>query len=161
VEGYGDTEIGFKHRFIKEDENGWRPQVGIFPALEISTGDKDKGFGTGREHAFFPVWLQKSFGPWTTYGGGGYWINPGEGNKDYWFFGWTLMRKVSDKIHLGGEIFYQTADTIDGTSSTGFDLGVIYDLTENHHFLISVGSGIEHATETNEFSYYVAYQFTF
>ncbi len=159
--GYGETEIGMKWRLIKEDEKGWRPQIAVYPVLDLPTGDKDKGFSTGREREFLPVWLQKSFGSWTTYGGGGYWINPGEENKDYWYFGWTIMRKLTDEVHLGGEIFYQTADTIDGTSSTGFNLGGIYDLTENHHILFSAGRGIQHATMTNEFSYYVAYQLTF
>ena len=159
--GYGDTEIGVKYRFIKEDENGWRPQFAVYPAMEIPTGDQDKDFGMGEVRAFFPVWLQKSFGPWTTYGGGGYWINPGDGNKDYWFSGWTLMRKVTGKLHLGGEIFYQTAASAGDVASTGFNLGGIYDLSENHHFLLSAGRGIQHAITTNEFSYYVGYQLTF
>ncbi len=159
--GYGDTEIGMKCRLIKEEENGWRPQIAIYPAVDLPTGDKDKGFSTGREREFLPVWLQKSFGVWTTYGGGGYWINPGEGNKDYWFFGWTLVRKVNDKLRLGGEIFYLTADAVEGISSSGCNLGVTYDLTENHHLLFSAGRGIQHVATTNEFSYYVAYQLTF
>jgi hypothetical protein len=77
--GYGDTELGVKYRFIQEDENGWRPMVGVFP-LQVPTGNSDRGLGTGSTHAYLPVWLQKSFGDWTTYGGGGYWINPGVGN---------------------------------------------------------------------------------
>jgi hypothetical protein len=32
--GYGDTELGFKYRFIEEDKNGVQPQVGIFPLLD-------------------------------------------------------------------------------------------------------------------------------
>jgi hypothetical protein len=28
--------------------------------------------------------VQKSAGDWSTYGGG-YWINPGVGNKNFWF----------------------------------------------------------------------------
>ena len=39
--GYGDTEIGFKYRFIQEDKEGWRPQVGIFPMLELPTGNQN------------------------------------------------------------------------------------------------------------------------
>jgi hypothetical protein len=41
--GYGDTELGVKYRFIPEDENGWRPMVGIFPLLEVPTGNADRG----------------------------------------------------------------------------------------------------------------------
>jgi len=37
--------------------------------------------------AFLPVWMQKDVGDWTVYGGGGYWINPGAGQKNWWFTG--------------------------------------------------------------------------
>jgi hypothetical protein len=48
-------------------------------------------------------------GPWTAYGGGGYWINPGAGNKNYSFLGAALWRKVNDRLNLGAEIFHQTS----------------------------------------------------
>ena len=75
--GYGDTELGFKYRFIDEDKNGSRPMVGVFPFLELPTGDEKRALGAGYVRAYFPLWVQKSFGDWTTYGGGGYWINHG------------------------------------------------------------------------------------
>ena len=158
--GYGDTEIGIKYRFIKENADGWRPQIGIFPMLELPTGDSAKGLGSSHARGFLPLWIQKSNGPWTTYGGGGYWINTGEDNRDYCFLGWTLQRQVTDALSLGGEMFYQTADTISGRSSTGFNLGCIYDFTKSHHLLLSVGRAIQHASTQNEFSYYLAYQLT-
>jgi hypothetical protein len=77
--GYGDTELGVKYRFIQE--NDWRPMVGVFPLVELSTGSSGNGLGSGETQAFLPVWVQKSFGAWQTYGGGGYWINPGTGNR--------------------------------------------------------------------------------
>lgn len=159
--GYGDTELGAKYRFIEEDDNGWRPQFGVFPLVEVPTGDEKRGLGGGHTREFMPLWVQKSFGDWTTYGGGGYWINPGSGNKNYWFFGWLLQRKITDQLTLGGELTRQTAATVGGPNSTGFNLGGIYDITENHHILFSAGRGIQHATETNQFSYYLAYQYTF
>ncbi len=159
--GYGDTELGVKYRFLDEDENGWRPQVGVFPIVELPTGDEKRGLGAGHTREFIPLWIQKSFGEWTTYGGGGYWINPGAGNRNYWYFGWVIQRSITDKLALGGELFHQTSTTASGRSSTGFDLGAIYDLTENHHILFSAGRGITHAAETNQFSYYIAYLHTF
>lgn len=159
--GYGDTELGVKYRFIQEDENGWRPQVGVFPLLELPTGSESHGLGTGSTHAFLPLWLQKGFGPWLTYGGGGYWINPGLGNRNYWFVGWLLQRQITDTLALGGEIFHQTAATVPGQDSTGFNLGGIYDVTPHLHLLFSAGSGLQNAATTNEFSYYLAVQVTF
>jgi hypothetical protein len=160
--GYGDTEIGFKYRFIQEDEKGWTPMVGVFPMLEVPTGDQSKGLGAGHTRLFLPLWVQKSFGDWTTYGGGGYWINQDNalGDKDYWFFGWLLQKKVTEKLVIGGEIFHQTADTIGGKDSTGFNLGAIYDFDEHNHLLVSAGTGIQNASSTNLYSWYLGYQIT-
>ncbi len=160
--GYGDTELGFKYRFIEEDKDGSRPQVGVFPLLELPTGDQSRGLGSGHARAFFPLWVQKSFGDWTTYGGGGYWLNHGGGtdDKDYWFFGWLLQRKVTDKLVIGGELFHQTATTIGGSDSTGFNIGAIYDFDEHNHLLASAGTGLQNASENNLFSWYLAYQIT-
>lgn len=159
--GYGDTELGIKYRFIQEDEQGWRPMVGVFPLIEAPSGDASRGLGAGHAREFLPLWLQKSFADWTTYGGGGYWINPGPGNRNYWYVGWLLQRKLTDQITLGGEVFHQTADTVGGNDSSGFNIGGYYDFSENHHFLFSVGRGIQNAPTTNGFSYYIAYQLTF
>jgi hypothetical protein len=161
--GSGDTEIGFKYRFIEEEKDGSRPQVGIFPLVELPTGNQNNGLGAGHLRAFLPLWVQKSFGEWTTYGGGGYWINQDDnlGDKNYWFFGWLLQRKVTEKLTLGGEIFHQTADTVAGVDSTGFNLGGQYDLDEHNHFLFSAGRGFQNASETNLYSWYLAWQITY
>jgi hypothetical protein len=45
--GIGDVELGFKYRFIKQDKNGPRPSIGIFPFLELPTGDQDRGLEAG------------------------------------------------------------------------------------------------------------------
>jgi hypothetical protein len=159
--GIGDTELGLKYRFVQEDDEGWRPMIGIFPLVEVSTGDAGRGLGAGHTREFLPVWVQKSWGDWQTYGGGGYWINPGAGNRNYWFAGWLLQRKITEQLTLGGELFHQTADTVGGSVSTGFNIGGFYDFTENHHLLFSVGRGLQNANNSNQFSYYFAYQLTF
>ena len=168
--GYGDTELGFKYRFIDEDKEGSQPQVGVYPLIELPSGDVNRGLGDGHPRTFLPVWVQKSFGDWTTYGGGGYWINRDEklGDKDYAFFGWLLQRKITDKLTLGGEIFHQTASILPGKSSfdltskemTGFNLGGVYDFDANNHLLFSAGWGLQNATGTNQFSWYLGWQIT-
>jgi hypothetical protein len=67
-----------------------------------------RGLGTGVTRTLLPVWLQKDIGDWTINGGGGYWINPGSGNRNYWFFGSLLQRKITDQFKIGAEIFHQT-----------------------------------------------------
>ncbi len=121
--GFGDVELGFKYRFIEQDKNGPRPSIGTFPLLELPSGDQSRGLGAGHARLFLPIWVQKDVGDWTTYGGGGYWINQNDnfGDKNFWFAGWLLQRKITDKLTLGGELFYQTADNVDRPDSAGFN----------------------------------------
>ncbi len=158
--GPGDLELGAKYRFVNPGPDDWWPQIGVFPLIEVPSGDAKRGLGTGTTREHFPIWLQKDFGRWTTYGGGGYWINPGRGNSNYWFAGWLLQRQVTDNFALGAEIFHQTADTVGGSDRTGFNLGGIFDITEHYHLLFSAGRGLQSAIETNELSYYFAVQWT-
>jgi hypothetical protein len=154
--GYGDTELGVKYRFIPERRS--RPQVGIFPLLEIPTGNSSRELGSGHLQIFLPIWLQKSCGHWTTYGGGGYWRNPGAGNRDWWLVGWEIQRELSPSLTLGAEIFHATPDSEDGESSTSFNIGGFYNFDEGHHLLFSAGRGLH---GPNLFSAYLAYQWTF
>ncbi len=104
--GPGDVELGVKYRFLQESD--YVPMAGIFPLMEVPTASKARGLGTGQAQSFLPLWLQKSNGPWTTYGGGGYWINPGAGNRNYWYLGWLLQRDITKWLTLGAEIFHNT-----------------------------------------------------
>jgi hypothetical protein len=167
--GYGDTELGFKYRLIDENKSDWGPMVGIYPLVELPTGNADRGLGAGYVRAYFPVWLQKSFGDWTTYGGGGYWLNQGDDtvNRNYWFFGWLVQKQVTKQLAIGAEIYHQTSTVAFGATNpiytqtaTGFNVGAIYDFDNDHHLLVSVGTGLQNASTTNEFSWYVAYQIT-
>lgn len=157
--GLGDVELGAKYRFIHEGQ--YLPQVGAFPILVLPTGDEDRGLGWGRAKLFLPIWLQKSWGPWTSYGGGGYWINPGEDNQNYWFVGWLLQRDITDWLTLGGELFYTTPDTVDGDDGTGYNLGAIINFTEEHHLLLSAGNVLHGVHGDTDLAFYVAYQLTF
>lgn len=157
--GYGDTELGVKYRFIHETENF--PQVGVFPLVELPTGNEHRGLGSGEYQFFLPIWIQKSWGEdnkWTTYGGGGWQYNTGEGNRSFWRFGWELQYHISDALTIGGEIYHMTPDTVGGEASTGFNLGAIVNLGESHHILFSAGRDIR---GPNLFSFYLAYQLTF
>ena len=169
--GLGDVEFGAKVRFVNPGKDDWWPQIATFPQLVPATGDANRGLGTGRTHAFLPLWLQKDWGKWTSFGGGGYWINPGPGNRNYWFVGWALQRQVTDSLVLGGEVFHQTQSTTGGPGtigyplgsrdSTGFNLGGVYDFTEHYHLLFSAGTGLQNASTTDQFTWYLGLQWTF
>jgi hypothetical protein len=138
--GFSDMELGVKYRFLHESE--FIPQAGAFPLIELPTGDSGEGLGEGHVRVFVPVWLQKSWGPWTTYGGGGFWYNPGKANRDYWFGGWLLERDLSKSLTLGAEIFGGTSPAVDQGGSYSFNVGAIINLSEEHHILLSAGRDI-------------------
>ncbi len=123
--GLGDIELGIKYRFVHETDD--HPQVGIFPMLELPTGNSDKGLGNGRAWGTLPIWIQKSWGDWTTYGGVGRAFNSAPGMRDYNFGGWLLQRKVTESLVLGGELFAQGATTQDGRNATFFNIGGYYN----------------------------------
>jgi hypothetical protein len=163
--GAGDTELGFKYRFIDEDKA--QPMVGVYPLVELPTANDRFGLGAGNPRAYFPLWIQKSFGDWTTYGGGGYWINHGDDtpNRDYWFFGWLIQRQVTKQLAIGAEIYHQTGTVVfgpgqSGDATTGFNIGAVYDLDAHNHLLASAGTGLQNASSTNLFSWYLGYQIT-
>ena len=109
--GYSDTEIGVKYRFVEETET--MPQIGSFPLIEIPTGNENEQLGNGEIQVYFPLWIQKSWGKFTSYGGGGVWYNPGPNRKNWTFTGWEIQYDFSEFITLGSEIYYQTAATQD------------------------------------------------
>jgi hypothetical protein len=156
--GIGDVEFGVKYRFIHEDDKGWLPQVGTFPIVTFPSGDSSRGLGEGRIKIFFPIWVQKSWGHWTTYGGGGYTYHPGKDNKNYWFAGWLLQRDLSKVVTLGTEIFNTSPQAKGESDETGFNVGGFINLSEVHHILFSVGRDFKGA---NTFSAYVAFLWTF
>lgn len=155
--GPGDIELGMKYRFIQEDTNSWVPQVGTFPLVEVPTGNTDKGLGYGSYQFYIPVWIQKTIGKWTTYGGGGYWINEGTGNKNSGFIGWMAQYQFIKQVSVGAELYYVTANQVGGENEFDFNIGSVIDFTEHHHLLISAGRSI---TGSTAFQWYFGYQLT-
>jgi len=154
--GYGDMQFGAKYQFIEETET--LPKIALFPHVDVPTGDQERGLGSGNPDYFIPLWLQKSIGPWTTYGGGGYSINPGEGNQNSWFVGWQVQRRMTSNLTLGAEVFHETSKLEEGPSSTKFNVGAIVDLSETYHLLASAGHSIQ---GPEEFQTYIAFLITF
>ena len=137
VSGYGDTEVGLKYRFLQETAH--RPQVGIFPMAELATGNAASGIGNGVTWYRLPVWLQKSWGRWTSYGGGGYVINAAAGSRNYPFAGWLVQRDLSAQFALGAELFTQGASGIGRGAYTVYNVGGYYNPTPQFNVLFSVG----------------------
>lgn len=138
--GYGDTELGMKYRFL--DETDSLPQIGIFPMAELATGNSSKGLGNGRIWYRLPLWVQKSWGPWTSYGGGGVALNSAPGQRNSGFAGWLVQRDLGKYISLGTEVFCQGSDAIGGPGSAITNIGGSVNFTEKFNLLFSVGHSI-------------------
>jgi hypothetical protein len=146
--GYANTEFGIKFRFIKESDN--TPQVGTFPQIEIPTL-KNSEFSNGKAKIFLPLWAQKSWGKITTYGGAGYWINPGTDNKNWIFAGWEVQYDFSESLTLGGEAYYHSADTKTSKGGVGFNIGGSVNFSEKFHIIFSVGHSITNEKTFNSY----------
>jgi len=143
--GAGDTELGLKYRFVDETPNC--PQIALYPLLEVPTGNDIHNLSSGKNlDAFVPLWIEKNFGPWTAYGGGGYWITPGSDNKNWGYVGSVLQRRLSPHLTLGAEIFYETARVAGGTSNTVLNLGGGIDLSDTYHIIFSAGHTVQGAS---------------
>ena len=134
--GFGDTEVGFKFRFLHETED--LPQMAVYPQVFAPTGSEEGVLGAGHWKVLLPVWLQKGFGAWTTYGGVGWWRNPGGGNRDFLQYGWLLQRELAEGWSLGAEVFHQDSAGSGQPAFTTWDLGFEAALMDH---LQLVGSG--------------------
>jgi hypothetical protein len=147
--GIGDVELGVKYRFINDETAGI--SVAIFPRVILPTASRR--FGTGRVQLLLPVWAQKDFGPWSLFGGGGYTINPGAGNRDFWQSGLALTRNVTPRLSLGAEVAHQGPDAAGARSTTALGVGGIYHVAGPFSLLFSGGPVFEHRGGTGANAY--------
>jgi hypothetical protein len=153
----GDIEVALKYKFVHEDEHGIVPDISIYPAIGTPTGSS--AFSSGTFTLFLPLWAQKNIGKWHLFGGGGWGLNPGDGNRDYWLTGVGVTRDVSDKLSIGGELYHQTADEVGGFGFTRVGIGAQYQIRPKWAMLASVGRGLEHPRETGRTTFYIGLQF--
>lgn len=133
--GRGDIEVSVKYRFYHDEDAGF--SIALFPGLSLPTASG--GLGSSKVTALLPIWAQKDIGPWSVFGGGGYAINPGIENRNYWTGGVALAREITDSLLAGIEIDRQGADTMVGRASTSLGLGGIVDISPQLRLLASAG----------------------
>ena len=133
--GVGDLELSVKYRFYHDETAGL--SIAAFPGVTLPTAAH--GFGSNHLAALLPVWGQKDFDRWSIFGGGGYAINPGKGNRNYWTGGVAITREVSDKLLVGVEADRDGASTADGRASTSLGIGAILQLPKPFRALASGG----------------------
>ena len=93
-----------------------------------------------RAHLLLPVWLGKDFaGGASDFGGGGYEVNPGDGNRDFWQAAVAATHDVSKQVSLGAELTEQGPDTVGPTAQRRAGVGGIVKLGGPSSLLFSGG----------------------
>ena len=155
--GLGNIELAAKFRLLHRSDIGW--DVSVFPRIFLPAGSAREG----ERHAslLLPIWAEKDWGDWSTFGGGGCVLNRSGDSRNFCLTGWVVTRQVLPNLNLGGEIYYQTADEKGGHASAGIGAGFVYDFNDHYHLLGSFGPGIENAATTDRYTWYMALEFTF
>ena len=157
-QGMGDVTLGAKYRFLQETES--QPMMAIYPSVVTANGDANKGLGNGGTQFFLPVWIQKSWGDWQSYGGGGYLINKAPDAHNNWYFGWELQKSINQLLTVGGEIFHETFQSPNDKASFGFNLGGIYSFDQHNRLLMSAGREATDFSTQHKFTGYIGYGVT-
>ena len=155
--GVGDVEIGVKYRFFKDEAKG--VAIAIFPRVILPTASN--GFGSGKVGLLLPVWGQKDWGKWSLVGGGGYRVNPGLGNRNYWLASILVTREISDKFSLGIEAKRQGPDAIGARATTLLGLGGIAKLGGPFSLLMAGGPVFEDSGGPARYHAYAALSLNF
>ena len=156
VAGLGNIELAVKYRFLTQSSFGL--DVAVFPRLILPSGSD-----VGDQHASFllPIWLEKDWGKWSAFGGGGCEYNRSWDSRNFCEAGLVVTRQLTDTLQMGLEIFHQTANAPGGDDTTSLGIGARYDLTDNFHLLGYVGRGIQNVDQTDRFNWYGSVLFTF
>lgn len=126
--------------------------------LQLPTGARELGDSRGKVQAFLPLWLQRNSEDWTIYGGVGYRLNQYPDSKNSWFSGITALYRLTNQLQVGGEVFHETAGSVGEHGTSGFNMGGIYNISDDYHVLFSLGKGLSNVNASNQFSGYLALQ---
>lgn len=152
--GVGDSELGAKIRVLRADGDTF--QVSTYPTLTLPTGRASAGLGSGGYTVLLPLWLWKSFGLWDTYGGAAARIRTAKDALASAYLGWVAERRIG-RTALGLEVFGESPTRREEPYTFGYSVGSVFDLSEVHHLLVSVGQ----TTVKPVFHAYLGWQFTF
>lgn len=155
--GFGNVELAAKYRFLHQDDVGW--DVAIFPRVFLSSPTRN--VGDRHTSLLLPIWLERDWGKWSTFGGGGCTLNHSRYSRDFCTIGWALTRQVTSGLRFGAEIVHRSPDQKGGRATTGIGAGLKYDINDHYHLLAYAGPGIQNAAETNRLSWYSSFLFTF
>ena len=154
--GVGNFQLAAKYRFLHQD--GFGLDVSFFPRLFLPSTSST--VGDIHSSVLLPLWLEKDWGAWSVFGGGGCVISS-DSSENHCLAGGVVTRQLLTKLRLGVEVSYQTAQANGTPSSTALGMGAQYDLTDHYHLLGYFNRGVQNVNETDQYSWYAALLFTF
>jgi hypothetical protein len=154
--GFGNMQFAAKYRFLHQDSFGL--DVSFFPRLFMPAGTPS--VGNSNPSILLPLWLQRDWGKWSLFGGGGCAISYDPG-QDFCLAGAVVTRQVLPDLRLGIEAQWQSGNAEGALNSTGIGLGATYDLSEHIHLLAYVNRGVENPAATDAISWYASVLLTF
>jgi hypothetical protein len=154
--GLSNIQFAAKYRFLHQDSFGL--DVSFFPRLFMPAGQSPTG--SPNASVLLPLWLQKDWGKWSLFGGGGCSIST-DSTQNACLAGAVLNRQVLPNLQIGLEVAWQSATSAGTPASTGIGIGARYDLAEHAHLLAYINRGVQDADAVNDFSWYAAMLFTF
>ena len=106
------------------------------------------------------MWAQHDYGRWSVFGGGGYDLNPGAGQRNYALAGLAATRGLGPRLNLGVELYHQTPTTVGGAAATNLGVGLIYQVTKHWALMASGGPGLQNRSRGQGSAFYASLQFT-
>ena len=133
----GDVELAAKLKLIHQQGHSLMPDIAIFPRVFLPTGR-----GSRHTQLLLPVWAQKDYGKWSLFGGGGYMLNPGPGQRNYPIWGAVVNRQVAGGFQLGLEYYGQGPASISDRPLHGVNLGTVVHIHGPFSWAASFGQGL-------------------
>ncbi len=159
--GISDLLVGYKYRFIEEEQAGW--MASVYPQVSAPTGNERLGLGSGSTELLIPTQIGKHFfnEQVFVYAEGGYNIVFENSDANSWRYGLAAQWQANEKLELMGEVggFVFPHDT--DPDDPFFNLGVKYDFTTNAAFIGSAGRSFrDRSAGTPDFMSFLGVQLT-
>lgn len=152
--GLGDIQLAVKYRILHQDDQGWKPDISLFPRAFVPTSTRF--FANGQPQFSLPIWAEKDWGQWSVFGGGGYTFNTGTGNRNYVMEGVAVTGKVTPKFTVGVEVYHQGSDAVAHKALTGIGPGFTWQMSEHYALIGSGGPAVQNQTRAQQGFYYLA-----
>jgi hypothetical protein len=154
--GVGDSLIGYKWRFIDEDQHGFA--MSIYPQLEFNTppGVERRGVEESGANFFLPIEIGKTIGPFELAAEVGYEFV--QHDKDQWEYGVVVGYPATKKLELLGEI-HGNVDQNFHRNDLIINVGARWELNDTITLLVSAGRSLRSSDDSPTLLIYAGLRF--